>query len=103
MKINERNLLLEAYRRWIVIGSDLNESKRLGEKWLGLGAAREYRSVLNEGYMQWVHDKPISGTMGWLKLTVKGEEAMRQFAKRGIGENDFQDFDFVAHDKLKGL
>lgn len=99
MKRKTLLLLLEAYRRWVAIGS--NPDKSLGDKWLGLGTDAEYRPIIKEGYMIWVnYEAPDPRIMGWLKLTTKGEEVIRQIARVGIGEQDFEDFDFIGWNKL---
>lgn len=102
MKRKTLLLLLEAYRRWITFG-DRTFDKSIGDKWLGLGTESEYRSVIKDGYMVW-HDgitpKPRIG--GWLKLTIKGEEVIRQIARAGISEYDFLGWDLrqTGWDKL---
>lgn len=100
MKRKTLLILLEAYRRWITFG-DRPPDKSLGDKWLGLGTEAEYRSIIEDGYMVWVnYEAPSPRIMGWLKLTSKGEEIIRQIARVGIGEQDFKDFDFIGWNKL---
>jgi hypothetical protein len=101
MKKSILHAMLEAYRRWIVLGRP-EDTKPLGAKWLGLGCEGEYRQTLKEGYMKWVHT-PLPRTMGWLHLTPKGEEVFRKFAARGVSAKDFNNFDFTAWDKISGL
>lgn len=103
MKQASLNCLIEAYRRWVCIGSEMNALKPLGQKWLGLGSASSYKTVIADGYMAWVHGIPSPRTSGWLRLTLKGEEVMRKFAAKGIAESDFQNFDFTGRSKLGNI
>lgn len=99
MKTATLNCLIEAYRRWICF--DEKETKPLGERWLGLGTPASYREAVKSGYMAWTGGEPRPSVMGWLKLTPKGEEIMRRFAKAGIGEADFNDCgDFLGCNKI---
>lgn len=98
MTQKQLDLMLEAYRRWVVLGH--NEQKPLRERWLGLGTESNYRPVLTAGLMQWVEEKPTPRTMGWLKLTEKGEDIIRRFAAAGVSAKDFDAFTFTAWDKV---
>lgn len=94
--------MLEAYRRWICIGFQSAE-KPLTELWLGLGTESVYRPAIKAGLLEWIDGPPQKRILGWVKLTCKGQEVIRQFAARGVGAADFKDFDFVAWDKIRDL
>lgn len=74
-------LIREAIRRWLCFAED----KPLNETWVGLGTAFEYKPVIDEGLMRWLHNEPPAPrTLGWLLLTPKGERVMRQYIKDKI-------------------
>ena len=80
----EHILLMEALRRYIRFGK--TEGKTLKNSWTGLGTASEYRSVILNGLMTWVHGTPPKRTMGWLSLTDKGCEIVQKWLNDGYSE-----------------
>jgi hypothetical protein len=76
MRQKVKRLLFEAYRRNRI--ADAHErSKRLDQRWLGLGTEAAYRPAIKDGLMTW-HDgrMPPRRCMGWLVLTEAGITVM---------------------------
>lgn len=69
-------LLFEAYRR-NDMADEVERSKPLTQRWLGLGTAAAYAPAIRAGLMVF-HDgrTPPARCMGWLRLTQAGIEAM---------------------------
>lgn len=71
-----KHILEEAIQRWLDFGS----CQSLEKAWTGLGFYTDYKIAITAGYMQFV--KPTrKGTMGWLRLTPLGVEAVRQMLR----------------------
>jgi len=77
-------LLFEAYRRNDMARFDKSEqAKPLHRRWLGLGTAAAYRSVIQAGLMTFHNGNiPHKRCMGWLCLTDKGIIAMKTLAAK---------------------
>lgn len=69
----QKRLLFEAYRRNRLPGSHEGLSGgSLRTRWLGLGTAAAYKSMLREGYMTFHDGRTPPRCMGWLVLTTAG-------------------------------
>jgi hypothetical protein len=85
MKKKTLDCLLEAYRRWLMMG----EGEGMTASFLGLGTASQYKDAVAEGYMKWVESQPPKPHIyDWLTLTPKGAKVFRQFAAKRIGTKD---------------
>jgi len=76
MTTKVRDLLNEAIRRWLLFG----DGKSLETSWTGLGYPSEYKPVIEAGLMEWIRP-PKKRCMGWLRLTSKGTEVVRQILR----------------------
>ena len=70
LTVKEHIILMEALRRYIRFGKP--EGKTLKDAWTGLGNMTEYKPLIENGLMIWIHGIPSKRTMGWLSLTNKG-------------------------------
>lgn len=79
MKLSVKQLLFEAYRRSRMNGEP-DKGKPLEQIWLGLGTEATYRPAIDAGLMKF-HDgqTPPKRCMGWLVLTDKGVEKLREY------------------------
>lgn len=76
--ISVNELLFEAYRR-LDMGDEWERSKPLLRRWVGLGTAAAYRPVIEAGYMMFHNGiTPPARCMGWLVLTEKGVEKLKE-------------------------
>lgn len=71
LTMRQKALLREAYRRW----TKFNHGKTIRTAWTGLGSATDYKSAVDAGLMEPVHELR-SGSTIWWKLTEKGVLAM---------------------------
>jgi hypothetical protein len=80
LRSKEYRLLFEAYRRNEMTLDQVERSKPLSERWLGLGTAAAYRPVLDAGLMRFFDGKtPPVRCMGWLCLTELGIQKMKEY------------------------
>ena len=103
-----KGLLFEAYRR-NQMADNVERSKPLTRRWLGLGTEAAYRPALRAGLMQF-HDGeiPPPRCMGWLCLTTAGVAALKriepecQRALASLNADAGYQSSYVAHYQLAG-
>jgi len=88
IKLNKSEywILLEALRRYLKF-NQYNQS--ITECWTGLSGFSNAKSVIKNGYMTWVHGKPLKRCIGWLKLTENGSKIIEQWINDEYIELEF--------------
>jgi hypothetical protein len=86
MRSQTEQCLHEAIRRWIIWGNSDSHNGTMRDCWTGLGSRSKYKEVLEDGLMEWVNE-PSPRCTGWLKLTAKGENAVRLILKERLIKN----------------
>jgi hypothetical protein len=103
MKSRVYRLLLEALRRYC----QFHSGEPLTQAWTGLGTLTEYKSVLDEGYMQPAllmgqynagPHRPRENS--WFRLTEKGAEIVQSWMDQGFTHEDILDFYFSRSSNL---
>ena len=69
--------MFEAFRRNQMADSH-EQTKPLHLRWLGLGTLSVYRTAFDAGLMEWAASVPAPRCMGWVKLTTKGTEVLKE-------------------------
>lgn len=73
-----QKLLFEAFRR-NDMADEHERHKDITSRWLGLGTAAAYKQAIEGGYMRFFDGRtPPPRCMGWLCLTEKGAEALKE-------------------------
>lgn len=84
-----KGLLFEAYRR-NNMADHFEKTKRLSQRWLGLGTAAAYRPVIQAGLMRFYNGRtPPPRCMGWLCLTEQGIKKMQEHEEEFKGFINF--------------
>lgn len=89
IKINtpEGRLLWEALRRMLCIG----EKKSLDDYFIGLGFPSEYKAGVQAGFFAPSYGTSIPRTMEWYKLTLLGQQVIKQMIRKKRVPRDCHD------------